>query len=409
MGRGGMGQGGMGRGGMGRGGMMGRGGRGGGGGPGMPGGMDNMLRSTGAEDFIAAVKENVHLGDVIHIDDPMGGSMIVGVTGRWTTSGILRDVRSENGRAQPKDCDFKVVLSRGMGPGGGGGFGAPRGQSASQDPPSGFEKVFSNDFGSLYRNTAKVDHPRQPLKPDVSLLLLSVIVIVGFLLVLIDYLPVSIKHARPAAAAIGTIIVALCFLPLTNTAIGELRNPPSVSQTRFDGGPGGGPGFGGPGGGPGFGGPGFGGQGFGPGQFIAQAFLREADTDKNGTVSLDEFRSLARRWYKSWDTNQKGYLELGEITKGLQSIFEQSPGPDGNMPPMARPPGFGPGEFLARRIFIDCDSNGDGKLTQEEMVGAFEKWFRDWDQGSKGSLDATELGNGLQRILGPPPMFDGDN
>jgi Ca2+-binding EF-hand superfamily protein len=234
-------------------------------------------------------------------------------------------------------------------------------------------------------------------------------VIVGFLLVLIDYLPVSIKHARPAAAAIGTIIVALCFLPLTNTAIGELRNPPSVSQTRFDGGPGGGPGFGGPGGGPGFGGPGFGGQGFGPGQFIAQAFLREADTDKNGTVSLDEFRSLARRWYKSWDTNQKGYLELGEITKGLQSIFEQSPGPDGNMPPMARPPGFGPGEFLARRIFIDCDSNGDGKLTQEEMVGAFEKWFRDWDQGSKGSLDATELGNGLQRILGPPPMFDGDN
>ena len=156
------------------------------------------------------------------------------------------------------------------------------------------------------RNTAKVDHPRQPLKPDVSLLLLTVIAIAGVLLVLIDYLPISIKHARPAAAAIGTIIVALCFLPLTNTAIGELRNPPSVSQARFDGGPGGGPGFGGPGGGQGFGGPGFGGQGFGPGQFIAQAFLREADTDKNGTVSLDEFRSLAGRWFKSWNTGRKG-------------------------------------------------------------------------------------------------------
>jgi hypothetical protein len=405
MGRGGMGQGGMGRGGMGRGGMMGRGGRGGGGGPGMPGGMDNMLRSAGAEDFITAVKEKVQLGDVIHIDDPMGGSMIVGVTGRWTTSGILRDVRSENGRAQPKDCDFKVTLSRGMGPGGGGGFGGRGGQSASQDPPSGFEKVFSNDFGSLYRNTAKVDHPRQTLKPDVSLLLLAVIAIVGFLLVLIDYLPVSIKHARPAAAAIGTIIVALCFLPLTNTAIGELRNPPSVSQARFDGGPGGGPGFGGPG----FGGPGFGGQEFGPGQFIAQAFLREADTDKNGTVSLEEFRSLAGRWFKSWDANRKGYLELGDVSKGLQSIFEQSPGLDGNMPPPDRPPGFGPEEFLARRIFSACDSNGDGKLTQEEMAGAFEKWFRDWDQGSKGSLDAAALGNGLQRILGPPPMFGDEN
>ncbi len=379
---------------------MGRGGRGGGG-PGMPGGMDNMLSSPGAEDFISAVKENVHLGDVIHIDDPMGGSLIVGVTGRWTSSGILRDVRSENGRAQPKDCDFKVVLSRGMGPGGGGGFGGRGGQMSSQDPPSGFEKVFNNEFGSLYRNTAKVDHPRQPLKPDVSLLLLTVIAIVGFLLVLIDYLPVSIRHARSAAAAIGTIIVALCFLPLTNTAIGELRNPPSVSRAQLDGGPGFGP--------PGFGGPGFGGPGFGPGQFIAQAFLREADTDKNGTVSLDEFRSLAGHWFKAWDTSRKGYLELSAVSKGLQSIFEQSPGPDGNMPPMDGPPGFGPGEFLAQRIFAACDSNGDGKLTQEEMVGAFEKWFREWDAGSKGSLNSAALGNGLQRILGFPPMFGAEN
>jgi hypothetical protein len=410
MGRGGMGQGGMGRGGMGRGGrgggMMGRGGRGGGGGPGMPGGMDNMLRNAGAEDFITAVKGNVPLGDVIHIDDPMGGSMIVGVTGRWTTSGILRDVRSENGRAQPKDCDFKIFLSRGMGPGGGGGgFGGRGGQTASQNPPSGFEKVFSNDFGSLYRNTAKVDHSRQPLKPDVSLLLLAVIASVGFLLVLIDYLPIdhqafSIKHARPAAAAIGTIIVALCLLPLTSTAIGELRNPPSASQARFNDGPGGGPGFGGPG---------FGGQGFGPGQITAQAIVREADTDKNAAVSLEEFRSLAQRWFKSWDTGRKGYLELADVSKGLQSLLEQLPGPDGNMPPMDGPPGFGPSEFLAQRIIIACDSSGDGKLTQEEMVGAFEKWFRDWDQGSKGSLDAAALAAGLLRILGPPPMFDGGN
>ncbi len=72
------------------------------------------------------------------------------------------------------------------------------------------------------------------------------------------------------------------------------------------------------------------------------------------------------------------------------------------MPPPDRPPGFGPEEFLARRIFSACDSNGDGKLTQEEMVGAFEKWFRDWDQGSKGSLDAAALGNGLQPHFRPP-------
>jgi len=221
---------------------------GGGGGPGMPGGMDNMLSRAGADEFFDAVKKNVLLGDVIYIDDPMSGSLIVGVTGKWISNGILREVRSENGRANASQCDFSVTFSGGMGMGGGGmgpGGGGP-GQTASEGKSSKFVKVFSNEYGSLYRNTAKVQHNRQPLKPDVSLLLLAVIALVGFVLVLMDYLPVPNKYARPAAAAIGTIIVALCFLPLTSTAIGELRNPVSVSQARWDAGPG----FGGPGLGP---------------------------------------------------------------------------------------------------------------------------------------------------------------
>jgi hypothetical protein len=379
---------------------MGRGGRGGGpgGGPGMPGGMDNMLRSAGAEDFISAVKKHVQPGNVIHIDDPMGGSMIVGVTGRWTSSGILRDVRSENGRAQPKDCDFRAVLSRGMGPGGGGGFGGRGGQSTASDPPAGFEKVFGNEFGSLYRNTAKVVHSRQPLKPDVGLALLAIIGLVGFVLVLVDFLPAGYKRGRAWAGAIGTLVVALCFIPLASTAIGEMRNPPVVSRGQDGEGRGFGP--------PGFGGPGFGGPGFGPGRFIGQAFLREADADKNGKVSPDEFHSLAERWFKAWDTGRKDYLEMGAVSQGLQSLMGQMPGPDGNMPPMGDSPGFGPEDFLARRIFIACDADADGKLTQKEMVEAFEKWFRQWDADSKGVLDAAALEKGLERILGAPPMFN---
>lgn len=94
----------------------------------------------------------------------------------------------------------------------------------------------------------KVQHNRQPLKSDVSLPLLAYIALAEFLLVLIDILSISKKFARPAAAASGTIIVALCFLPLAGTAIGELRNPPSVAQARWNDGPGfGGRGFGPPG------------------------------------------------------------------------------------------------------------------------------------------------------------------
>jgi hypothetical protein len=39
------------------------------------------------------------------------------------------------------------------------------------------------------------------------------------------------------------------------------------------------------------------------------------------------------------------------------------------------------------------------------MVAAFERWFREWDEGSTGSLDAAALGRGLDRVLlGPPPV-----
>jgi hypothetical protein len=376
-------------------------GRGGGGGPGMPGGMD-IIHRKGAEDFFNAVKSNVRLGDVIHIDDPMGASLLVGVTGRWTSSGILRDVRSENNRTTPAQCDFKAVLSGGMGMG--PGMGPRGGNMESADPPSGFEQVFKNDFGSLYRNTAKVEHSRVPLKPDVGLTLLVLIAIVGFLLVLIDLLPQIRQRDRFIAGIVGTVIVALCFLPLASTAIGELRNPPSVQRGRG----GDGPGFGPPGGGfggPGFGGPGFGGADFGPGRFLAQALLKEADTDKNKTVSRDEFRDLAGRWFKSCDADGNGNLELKEVAKGLEKFFDTPEDLDDPMSFRDGPPGFGPEEFLAERIFSACDANGDGKVTREEMIGAFDGWYSDWDQNKKGSLDADAIGKGLQSLLGPPPML----
>ena len=346
---------------------------------------------------------------MIHIGDGVTANLIVGETGRWTTSGILRDVRSDQPQAKPEQCDFAVAIAGGM------GMPGPGGPMGSTKMPSNFEKVFENDYGTLYRNPAKVEHSREPLAADVSFPLLAVIAIVGFSLLSADFLLTRRPRARALAAGIGTLVVACCFWPLTSTAIGELRNPPAAPPRGQDGPPGfggpgfggpgfGGPGFGGPGfGGPGFGGPGFGGPGFGPGPLLGDAFLREADTDKHGKVSLQEFKTLAGRWFAAWDVKKKGRLELEEFSQGLQSVLGPPPGMDGAMP--MGPPGFGPETFLSQRIFSACDANGDGKLTREEMVGAFEKWFHEWDTDSKGSLDAAALGSGLERIIGPPPMF----
>jgi hypothetical protein len=196
----------------------------------------NVLRNPDALEFFDAVKTNVELGDVIHIDEGATANLITGATGRWTSSGILRDVRSENARAKPEECDFAVVLGGFMGMPGPGG---PRG---FQSLPSKFEKVFENDYGTLYRNPARVEHAREPLAPDVSLPLLAGIALVGVLLIAIDLPRTPRPRARLLAAVAGTIVVAACFVPLTSTALDELRHPPSAPPPRWEGPPGFGPG-----------------------------------------------------------------------------------------------------------------------------------------------------------------------
>ena len=69
---------------------------------------------------------------------------------------------------RPEDCDFAVVLGGGM------GMPGPGGPMGFQTIPSKFEKVFENEYGTLYRNPAKVEHAREPLRPAVSLPLLAV-------------------------------------------------------------------------------------------------------------------------------------------------------------------------------------------------------------------------------------------
>jgi len=361
-----------------------------GGGPGGGGmGGENVLRRADAEEFFEAVRTKVEPGDVIQIDEGATGNLIAGATGRWTTSGILRDVRSENGRVRAEACDFAAVIGGGM-----GGMRGPGGGMGSRTPPTNFKKVFENDYGALYQNPAKVEHVREPRAADVSLPCLVVIAGVGFLLVLID-LWVRRAYVRPIAGLIGTITVALCLVPLATTAIGELRNPPSVSSQPWEGGPGGGPG------GP----PGFGGPGFGQGLLLPQVILREADTDKSNSISRDEIRVLSERWFKTWDADRNGNLSLDEAAQGLQSMLGSPPGMEGPMPGPDGSPGFGPGRFLARPIFSACDADADGKLTRDEMVGQFDRWFREWDADAKGSLDAAALARGLESILGPPPRF----
>jgi spore coat protein H len=84
-----------------------------------------------------------------------------------------------------------------------------------------------------------------------------------------------------------------------------------------------------PGGGPG-------GGGFGPGNFIGPALLVALDENKDKTVTQAEFLGAFDRWAKSWDKDQKGFLNEDKLREGINRDWT------GPRMGFGGPPGDGP-------------------------------------------------------------------
>lgn len=100
-------------------------------------------------------------------------------------------------------------------------------------------------------------------------------------------------------------------------------------------------GFGPPGGGQGGGGPrpNGGRGGFGPGMFLGPALYDATDSDKDGSLTRDEFTQTFAKWFSQWDTNKAGALKEENLRIGLAAILPQ-PNPGGGR---GRGPGMGGG------------------------------------------------------------------
>jgi hypothetical protein len=82
-------------------------------------------------------------------------------------------------------------------------------------------------------------------------------------------------------------------------------------------------------------------------------------------------------------------------------LGKQKPGGKG-------PPEFHPEDMVEPALVKALDADKDKRLSREEFVGGFEKWFASWDAEKKGSLAADQIRNGLNKALpfpafGPPP------
>jgi len=81
----------------------------------------------------------------------------------------------------------------------------------------------------------------------------------------------------------------------------------------------------------------------------------------------------------------------------LGQLVAQTPAP--TQGPGARGGGRG---SVAPALFTAADADKDGALTRDELKGAFDKWFTQWDSANAGSITQAQLASGLAAAMPQP-------
>ena len=101
--------------------------------------------------------------------------------------------------------------------------------------------------------------------------------------------------------------------------------------------------------------------------------LLAGDTDGDDRLTREEFPERMRQRFERMDANGDGYVEPSEIEAMMRRGFMRG-GPRG-----------GPGPWMRR------DTDGDGRLSQEELPPRMRQRFEEFDTDEDGFLDQQEL------------------
>ena len=108
--------------------------------------------------------------------------------------------------------------------------------------------------------------------------------------------------------------------------------------------------------------------------FAAPKAKMKYDTDKDGTLDLNEVKSAAGAAFDKLDRDHDGTLDKKEL-----------------------------GGRIPKGAMADADPDNDGTVSRDEYVGYAEKLFKEADTDGEGTLDAKELrskaGRQLLKIL----------
>ncbi len=128
---------------------------------------------------------------------------------------------------------------------------------------------------------------------------------------------------------------------------------------------------------------------FGPGTFLAPQIVEGADENKDGRLTPEEAAKAAESFVRDADTNKKGSLD-GD---GLRDAINRRMGP-----PPGGPGGPGGPMGQERKLVKQFDKNGDGRLNKQERQSAREFLKKERAKGpGRGRFG-----------FGPPPGMGGD-
>jgi outer membrane protein assembly factor BamB/Ca2+-binding EF-hand superfamily protein len=145
----------------------------------------------------------------------------------------------------------------------------------------------------------------------------------------------------------------------------------------------------------------------GRGGSLAGPLLQALDADDDGMLSKEELLAGAERLVKEFDKEKTGSVDEKALTEGIGHLLPAGPGmgrPDGRPGGRRRGPGMGGGGAagLAAALLKYADSNGDGKLTTEELSAAARKVFQEADKEKKGKLDEQAVAAVISARLPTP-------
>ena len=131
------------------------------------------------------------------------------------------------------------------------------------------------------------------------------------------------------------------------------------------------------------------GMGFGPpppGQGLVRPLLDAVDTNMDGKISLDEFKTAAGKLFKEAGGDEKKLVAEKELTETIDRLWPAPKGFGGFQPPPP-PAGFGPGKRIAGAILKQADAGAEKKLSLRSVSRRCSEIVQAMGQGQRRLLE----------------------